>query len=539
MRYLLEHPEPDREHQNLLRRRAEEAMQGQPVDLDGLQHEDIQYLLHELHVHQVELSMQNDELRRVQLELETSRDQYSDLYDFAPAGYCTLSRKGHILESNQTLSDLLGVGREQLTRTPLSHYVDAADQDTVYLHRQRTFADGQHQVSEIRMLKSSGEKITVRMESSIAHGDKNRMRVMLSDITKAEQAEEALREAQEHLRVALEDAPLDLFTTDRELRYTWAFGSLYGYPTDGLIGKRDDELFPAENSAEVTALERDVLASGIGQCRVVHTRMGIQDRIRDMTVEPLRDKHGEIIGLTVASMDITEQQRVEREAQQVAAQREVQHRLLDQREQERQQIARDLHDGPVQELTAATFAMRGLLMGECDPETARQLEAIQTSLQAQIHELREYAGELRPPTLAKFGLEQAIRAHAQTFAEKHPDLHIRLEMHQTGEILPEVTGLALFRIYQQALVNILKHAQASEVRVQFEKDEQQAQLMIQDNGRGFELPEDWLVLVRGGHLGLIGMRERAEAVGGRLEVITQPGSGTIIQASLTLKNSLE
>jgi PAS domain S-box-containing protein len=526
--------EPNREHLDLLRRRAEEALQGQPVDLDGLGHEDIQFVLHELHVHQVELSMQNEELRRVQLELETSRDQYSDLYDFAPIGYCTLTRKGHILEANQTLAELLGVGREQLLRTPFSHYVDPADQDEVYLHRQRTFSDHQRQVSELQMVKSSGEKVCVRMESVVAHGNQNQMRVMLSDITARKQAEAALHETQEHLRVALEDAPLDLYTTDRELRYTWTFGSLNGLPPEAVIGKRDDQLYPAENAAEVTALERAVLESGVGLCQEVHFQVGDQVQLRDMAVEPLRDSQGEVIGLTVASMDVTAQRQTERAAQEIDAQREVQHRLLDQREQERQQIARDLHDGPVQELTAATFEMRNLLMGECDPETAHKLEAIQTSLQAQIHELREYAGELRPPTLAKFGLEQAIRSHAETFEEKHPDLHIRLEMHQNGEILPETTGLALFRIYQQALINALKHARASEVRVHFEKNERQAHLSIQDNGQGFDLPKDWLVLVRAGHLGLLGMRERAEAVGGTLEVTSQPGKGTHIQASVPL-----
>jgi len=375
------------------------------------------------------------------------------------------------------------------------------------------------------------------MESVIAHGEKNQIRVLFSDITERKQAQEALRETQERLRVALESAPISLYTTDRELRYTWIYGTTrYGFTPEDVLGKRDDELVPTEQIAEVTALKRAVLESGVGQRQEVRFQVGAQILVHDVTVEPLRDENGEVVGLTVASMDVTQQRRVEKAVQESTAQLEVQHRLLDQREQERQQIARDLHDGPVQELTAATFALRGMLMGECAPEMARQLEAIQASLQAQIHELREYTGELRPPTLAKFGLEQAIRSHADTFEEKHPDLRIRLEMQQTGEKLPEVTGLALYRIYQQSLANILKHARASEVRVQFEKNEQLVHLSIRDNGRGFELPEDWLNLVRAGHLGLLGMRERAEAVGGTLEVTSQPGQGTHIQVSVPLEN---
>ncbi len=402
--------EPDR--QNHMRQRAEEALRGQPVDLTGMAPEDVQYMLHELQVHQVELRMQNEELRRVQFELEVSRDRYSNLYHFAPTGYCTLNRKGVILEANQTLGALLGVEPDRLIGAPLVRFVDRADRDEVFLHSRRAFADHQRQVSDIKMQKESGDEFYARLESILAPGAENRLMAALSDLTQQKQ------------------------------------------------------------------MERAVLDS--------------------------------------------------------TAQREVQHRLLDQREQERQQIAHDLHDGPVQELTGITFALRSLLMREGNAqemtwaERGTELEDIQSKLQELISDLRNYAGELRPPTLGRFGLEQTIRSHVETFQEKHPDLHVVLELHQVGEKLPETISVALFRIYQQALNNIVKHAQASEVLMRMEKDERQVRLEIQDNGRGFVAPEDWIILARHGHLGLLGMRERAEAIGGKLDVITAPGEGTQI-----------
>lgn len=400
----------DPDHLDHLRQRAEEALRGQTVDLNGLHPEDVQYLLHELQVHQVELRMQNDELRQVQFELEVSRDRYADLYHFAPTGYCTLNRKGVIIEVNQTLTTMLGITADRLIGAPLAHFVERADRDEVFLHCRRAFAGHQRQVSEIHLREAAGKEFCVRLESVIAPGDENRLMSVLSDLT--------------------------------------------------------------------------------------------------------------------------EQRRMERALLDSTAQREVQHRLLDQREQERQQVAHDLHDGPVQELTGITFFLRSLIVKEdsaagMDRAALREeLEAIQSSLQALISELRMYAGELRPPTLTKFGLEQTIRSHAEAFQVIHPDLRILLDLHQTGEKLPETIGVALFRIYQQALNNIIKHAGASEARVHMEKDERQVRLQIQDNGRGFVVLEDWIDLARQGHLGLLGMRERAEAVGGNLDVISTPGGGT-------------
>lgn len=319
------------EHTNHLRQRAEEALRGQQVDLTGLPPEDVQSLLHELQVYQVELRMQNEELRRVQLELEASRDRYSDLYHFAPIGYCTLNRKGVIREANQTLVTMLGVAPDRLINTPIDDFVQRDDRDVVFLHCRRAFATHERQVSEIRMRKETGGEIVVRLESVIAHGDENRLMVVLSDVTERKHAEAILAETQGRLRIVLENAPLDLYTTDCELRYTWTFGSLYGLPPEAVLGKRDDELFPQAGMVEVIALKQLVLDSGVGRRGEVRFQLDRQTRVLDMTVEPLLGENGEVAGLTVASIDMTQQREMERAALESTAQREVQHRLLDQR----------------------------------------------------------------------------------------------------------------------------------------------------------------------------------------------------------------
>lgn len=232
--------QPDEAHDplKLLRQRAEEALRGKPVILDDLSSQDIQYLLHELQVYQEELTLQNHELRRAQLELEAARDQYADLYDFAPAGYCTLDRRDLIVEANQTLVELIGVERKDIIDHKLSQFVEPGDQDEYYLHRQRAFEDGQRQVTELRMVRRTGERISVHLESVPDHRDPARLRVMLSDITGLKQAEAARRASEARLQLATEAANIGTWDWDLvadELTLNQRCKALFGRPAGAAV----------------------------------------------------------------------------------------------------------------------------------------------------------------------------------------------------------------------------------------------------------------------------------------------------------------
>ena len=128
-----------------LRRQAEEIAREKaaqsPENLEALSPEETRQTLHELRVHQIELEMQNEELRRAQAELDAARARYFDLYDLAPVGYCTLSEKGLILEANLTAATLLGVARGALVKQPITRFILKEDQDIYYLHRKQLFED--------------------------------------------------------------------------------------------------------------------------------------------------------------------------------------------------------------------------------------------------------------------------------------------------------------------------------------------------------------------------------------------------------------
>jgi signal transduction histidine kinase len=245
----------------------------------------------------------------------------------------------------------------------------------------------------------------------------------------------------------------------------------------------------------------------------------LESRVQERTLE-LSTKNAAL------ETEVKERMRVELELA------ELQRSMIDQNEAERRELARELHDGPMQELYGLVFQLETL---NSDFQNGRGNETVETMRQKMlqvIQSLRVMSRELRPPALAPYGLEKAIRSHAEYLQQAHPDLKIKLELDSDGQSLPEPVRLALFRIYQTAITNVIRHARAKRALVQLRLNDDHAEMLIQDNGCGFYLPKRWIELARQGHMGLVGAMERAEAAGGKLKVHTQPGKGTRIQVTV-------
>jgi PAS domain S-box-containing protein len=186
-----------------LRRRAEEMLRENadqsPQDLASLSPEEILKILHELRVHQIELEIQNEELRRTQFELKTAHERYFNLYDLAPVGYVTLSERGLILEANLTAARLLGVARGTLVKQPLNRFMLKEDQDIYYLHHKQLFETGEPQGCDLRMLKKDGTPFWAHLAATAAQDGEGTplYRAVISDITERKQAEVVLRESKE------------------------------------------------------------------------------------------------------------------------------------------------------------------------------------------------------------------------------------------------------------------------------------------------------------------------------------------------------
>ncbi len=256
---------------------------------------------------------------------------------------------------------------------------------------------------------------------------------------------------------------------------------------------------------------------------------------------PIRDRAGVIKGAVAIFQDITERKQAEEEIYQKTAHIEVQHRLMQYREMERLYIAQELHDSTLQELIGMDLhlqqALSSMYTQPLEADTVlSHLQEMREVLTSQIKDLRAFCSELRPPALIPYGLEKAIRSHADNFQEKHPQIQLKLDLMQDRLTLPEQVRLALFRIYQELLNNVTRHSNANEVQVQFTVNDDQVELAVKDNGRGFEVPSEWISMARRGHLGLVGIRERADAVGGWSKISSSPEQGTEVQVVIPLNS---
>jgi len=180
---------------NGLRKRAEDALQEKTEGLQDLSIRDARSLIHELQVHQIELEMQNEELRRVQKELEESRYRYSDLYDFAPVGYFSFDKNGLIIEVNLTGAKKLGIERTFLINKPFSLFILSGSKDVFYLHLRQVLSTGIRQTCELKLVDKKGVQFDVQLESlSVRKGNIIHCRTAISDITERKIFEELFHE---------------------------------------------------------------------------------------------------------------------------------------------------------------------------------------------------------------------------------------------------------------------------------------------------------------------------------------------------------
>ncbi|MEI6308743.1 MAG: PAS domain S-box protein [bacterium] len=310
------------EESQLDRSRELRQAAGSSPPLEPTPGKEVEDLLHELQVHQIELEMQNEELRRTQKELEASRTRYMDLYDLAPVGYCTLSEDGVILEGNLAVARLLGVGRGALVKQLFTRFILEEDQVIYYLNRKQLFETSAPQVCQFRMLRANADPFWAHLEAIVAL-DANGALVfhyIINDINDRQRAEELLR----HNLAIITEATDAIITTKNDEGFTitnWNSGAekTYGWKKEEVLGRSSMFLqneYPGQDPREV--LEK-ILETGLYEGEVIQSRKDGTRVSVEVRLIARKDNKRETTDWICINRDITDRKRVEEALQESEA----------------------------------------------------------------------------------------------------------------------------------------------------------------------------------------------------------------------------
>ncbi|MDQ5987115.1 MAG: Adaptive-response sensory-kinase SasA [Syntrophus sp. SKADARSKE-3] len=300
---------------NALRQLAEKAFRKKAdtmeINVESLTPEETRQLIHELQVHQIELEMQNDNLRRAHEELDASRSRYLELFDLAPVGYCSIDENGLILEANLTFATMLGIPRGILVKQSISRFISPEDQDTFYRHQMLLFKTDVPQLCEARMLSQDGKTFWARMESIVTRDTEGASvsRTAISDITGRKQAEEELAENAAKLVEINKDLKDFNDSVSNDLRvplraiagYSRIILKKAGEKLDGETQRLFQTII--ENIQKMERLINELTAfSHIGRQVVAKQNVNMEEIVRDVWQQQLALNHGREMSLTIGKI---------------------------------------------------------------------------------------------------------------------------------------------------------------------------------------------------------------------------------------------
>jgi len=346
------------------------------------------------------------------------------------------------------------------------------------------------------------------------------------------QALEQLLQSEERYRDLFENASDAIWLHDLEgniFAANRACERVSGYSSEELKGINVGQLVAEDSKPGIEEIEQGLLENRPvdHRCEVELVKKGGEKAIVQMTTS-LITQEGQSVGFQHAARDVTEERQMQENLRYYLQQ------LTRTQEEERKRIARELHDDTIQNLIVISRRLDKLASGEGMPaeESAKIVADVKQQMQAALQSLRHFSHDLRPSVLDDLGLLPALELLAGDLERQR----VATNFEVTGEarrLLPEVEVM-LFRIAQEAVRNIWRHAQASAAELTVEFSDTKVRVSISDNGMGFKLPQRPGDLASSGKLGLAGMHERVRLVSGTLTLKSAPGKGTTVVAEVPL-----
>ena len=366
--------------------------------------------------------------------------------------------------------------------------------------------------------------------------------LLLRGVNRQAELARALRDANDRYHQTIDSVMDAIVAVDSEhniLLFNPAAEHMFGVSKDEVLGQPLSRLVP-ERVREGHSLLMDRFMASRGHSRAMASNMEITGVRADGTEFPIESTISQTMvdgkpQLTAVLRDITQRRRAEEDLREMNRQlRSLSASLQEVREQERSRIAMELHDDLGQQLTGLKLELSWLggRMKEGRQATPEEVGAMRQLLDTAIASVRRIATDLRPPILDDLGFGEAVKWQTAEFA-KRSGLDISLDLQAQALVEDDLVATALFRIVQESLTNVARHAGATQVKVSLTADESNLLLTVSDNGAGIDA-----VAGKGNGIGLVSMRERATALGGKFNIAGVAGAGTTIAVTLPLTRSV-
>lgn len=456
--------------------------------------------------------------KQLQKQRDESERRYGELVDQALEGIMVRRPDGGIVFVNETFCRMLGYPREDLQRLNIKDLVHPDDAETIEQIRQ--LGHGGHLRLHKRMLRRDGGVIYVEVSAKrLRNGD---IQTTVQDFTDKHAAEQARVESEQRYQNLVEQAAdaIWLRTADGRMVFVNDAGcQLLGYTREELLQSSAAELIHDTDPGTAGRIDELKPLEILRLERVMRHKDGHPIPV-EASCHRLADGSMQVI-----SHDITERKQSVEELQ------ELSRRLGEAQETERRAIARELHDEVGQALTATRINLRDLSQQAVDSPLQQRLADTEEIIAELLGKVRQMSLDLHPSVLDDLGLVPALRWCVRTRASGSP-MQVNLDLPEDLPRFSEMVEITLFRVFQEALSNALKHAEAPHLEVSLRYRGGRLDLALKDDGKGFDAEAARRAALSGKSLGVLGMQERVRLAGGEFIMDSAPGKGALVRVSL-------
>jgi PAS domain S-box-containing protein len=486
------------------------------------------------------------ERKKAEIAIRASEEQYRSLVEDMPFLVCRFLPDGTVIFANKNLCDYFGRSRESLKGQNLFDFIPEENRQELKGRFRSLTKENPVVTYECEVIVPDGSRRCQRRTDRALFDESGRLKeyqCLGLDVTEQKRAEEALRESEKRYKQLFNHAPAGIYAVDfREQRFTAVndvMRQYTGYSTDEFLTMSPYDIL----SDDGKALYADRVRRWVAGEKVPET-VEYKIRTKDgkelwtaLNIDPIVE-NGRVIGATAVVHDVTDRREADQKLRESEERlRSLSAELMKAQEKERRRISKELHDELGQTLAILKHRVRSLgkELLVYRPQVSSDHEATVGLVNEIIEKVRQISRDLHPSILDDVGLCPALRSLADNFAQEYA-IPVNLDLEEIDAFFSKETARTLYRIFQEALTNIAKHADANRVNVQLRRSSNYVHFMIEDDGKGFDANEVGARDEKRKGLGLALMEERADLVGGTLDIRSRDGAeGTKILLTVPIE----